>query len=173
MWVFLYVLFSLPLIKGEWVVKDGGQISEGKGIHQKGASARKTQVRQQGKKRFGVYQKLVFKRKRRKTHIHQRGFKVFVGDPFAEYWCRNFGLLRFVLKVCVCVCVCVCVFFCLLSLSLYIYISLSLSLSLSVHVASITLLLVTLAPLPLEPCCQSSQLLRSSQRRFKTGAASL
>ena len=37
---------------------------------------------------------LVFKGKRRKIHIHQRAFKVFVRDPFAQYWCIDFGLLR-------------------------------------------------------------------------------
>ena len=37
--------------------------------------------------------KLVFKGKRRKIHIHQRAFKVVVGDPFAQYWCSDFGLL--------------------------------------------------------------------------------
>ena len=25
-------------------------------------------------------------------HIHQRAFKVVVGDPFAQYWCIDFGL---------------------------------------------------------------------------------
>ena len=29
-------------------------------------------------------------------HTHQRGFKVFVGDPFAEHWCIDFGLLSYV-----------------------------------------------------------------------------
>ena len=38
-------------------------------------------------------EKLVFKGKRRKIHIHQRAFKVFVGDPFVQYWCIDFGLL--------------------------------------------------------------------------------
>ena len=38
-------------------------------------------------------EKLVFKGKRRKIHIHQSAFKVFVGDPFAQYWCIDFGLL--------------------------------------------------------------------------------
>ena len=57
------------------------------------ASALKTQVPQQAKKRYAVYQKLVFKGKRRKIHIHQRAFKVFMGDPFAQYWCIDFGLL--------------------------------------------------------------------------------
>ena len=45
-------------------------------------------------KRGLVYtKKLVFDGKRRKIHIHQRAFKVFVGDPFAQYWCIDFGLL--------------------------------------------------------------------------------
>ena len=37
--------------------------------------------------------KLVFKGKRRKIHIHQRAFRVFVGDPFVQYWCMDLGLL--------------------------------------------------------------------------------
>ena len=37
--------------------------------------------------------KLVFKGKKKKIHIHQRTFKVVVGDPFAQYWCIDFGLL--------------------------------------------------------------------------------
>ena len=43
-----------------------------------------------------AYQKACFQGKkkgqRRKIHIHQRGFQVFVGDPFAQYWCIDFGL---------------------------------------------------------------------------------
>ena len=31
--------------------------------------------------------------KERKIHIHQRAFKVSVGDPLAQYWCIDFGLL--------------------------------------------------------------------------------
>ena len=31
--------------------------------------------------------------KRRRLQIHQRAFKVFVEDPFAQYWCIDFGLL--------------------------------------------------------------------------------
>ena len=38
--------------------------------------------------------KLVFKGKRRKIHIHQRAFEAVVGDPFAQYWCIDFGLLK-------------------------------------------------------------------------------
>ena len=56
-------------------------------------SALKTRVPQQAKKRFGVYQKACFQEKRREIHIHQRASKVFVGDPFAQYWCIDFGLL--------------------------------------------------------------------------------
>ena len=37
--------------------------------------------------------KLVFMGKRRKIHIHPRAFKVVVGDPFAQYWCIDLGLL--------------------------------------------------------------------------------
>ena len=36
---------------------------------------------------------LVFKGKRRKIRIDQSAFKVSVGDPFAQYWCIDFGLL--------------------------------------------------------------------------------
>ena len=47
-------------------------------------------------KRGLVYtKKLVFKGKKRKMHIHQSAFKVFVGDPFAQHWCIDFGLLSF------------------------------------------------------------------------------
>ena len=49
---------------------------------------------QQAKKGVGVYQNACFQgKKRRKIHIHQRAFKVFVGDPFAQYWCIDVGLL--------------------------------------------------------------------------------
>ena len=53
---------------------------------------------QQAKKRFGVYtKKLVFKGKRRKIHIHQRAFKVFVGDPRSRAALMyRFGLLLIV-----------------------------------------------------------------------------
>ena len=37
--------------------------------------------------------KLVFKGKNKEnTFLHQRAFKVFLGDPFAQYWCIDFGL---------------------------------------------------------------------------------
>ena len=77
----------------------GGSVvigSEGQKYTPKVFSALKTQVPQQAQKRKRglVYtKKLVFKRKRGKVHIHQRAFKVFVGDPFAQYWCIDFGLL--------------------------------------------------------------------------------
>ena len=38
--------------------------------------------------------KLVFKGTRRIIHVHQRAFKAVVGDPFAQYWCIDFGLLK-------------------------------------------------------------------------------
>ena len=66
---------------------------EGKKYTPKVFSALKTQVPQQAKKGLVYAQKLVFKGKRRKIHIHQRAFKVVVGDPFAQYWCIDFGLL--------------------------------------------------------------------------------
>ena len=66
----------------------------------------KTQVPQQAKKRSGVYQKACFKGKRRKREIYiyiytdQRAFKVFVGDPFAQSWCIDLGLLCIFTLVC-------------------------------------------------------------------------
>ena len=58
-------------------------------------SALKTQVPQPAPKRFGVYQKACFRgKKKENSHIHQRAFKVFVGDPFAQHWCIDFGLLQ-------------------------------------------------------------------------------
>ena len=48
-----------------------------------------------GQKEVWCIPKSLFSReKRRKIHIHQRGFRVFVGDPFAEHWCIDFGLLK-------------------------------------------------------------------------------
>ena len=70
------------------------QGSEGKKYTPKVFSALKTQVPQQPKKRFAVYQKLVFKGKRRKIRVHQSAFEMFVGGPFAQYWCIDFGLLK-------------------------------------------------------------------------------
>ena len=56
-------------------------------------SALKTQVPHQAKRGLVYPKKLVFKGKGRKIHIHQRASKVVVGDPFAQYWCIDFGLL--------------------------------------------------------------------------------
>ena len=67
--------------------------SEGKKYTPKVFSALKTQVPQHAENSLVYTKKLVFKGKRRKIHIHQRGFKVFVGDPFPQYWCIDFGLL--------------------------------------------------------------------------------
>ena len=50
-------------------------------------SALRAQVPQQEKEGFGVNQKACSQRKRRKVHVHQRAFQVFV-DPFAQYWCK-------------------------------------------------------------------------------------
>ena len=44
--------------------------SEGKKYTPKVFSARKTQVPQQAKKRFGVYQKACFQGKKKEIHIH-------------------------------------------------------------------------------------------------------
>ena len=63
--------------------------SEGKKHTPKVFSALKPQVPQQQKRGLVC----VFKGKRRKIHIHQRASKVFVGDPFAQFWCIDFGLL--------------------------------------------------------------------------------
>ena len=66
---------------------------EGKKYTPKVFSALKTQVPQQAKKGLVYTKKLVFKGERRKKHIHQRASKVFEGDPFAQYWCIDVGLL--------------------------------------------------------------------------------
>ena len=67
--------------------------SEGKEYTPKVFSALKTQAAQQAKRGLVYTEKLVFKGKEGKMHIHQRASKVFVGDPFAQYWCIDFGLL--------------------------------------------------------------------------------
>ena len=51
-------------------------------------SALKTQVSQQAN-----IPKACFQGKEKEIHIHQRALKVFVGDPFSQYWCIDFGLL--------------------------------------------------------------------------------
>ena len=57
-------------------------------------SGLKTQVPQQAKKRFGVYHKACFQgKKKENTYTRQSASQVFVGDPFAQYWCIDFGLL--------------------------------------------------------------------------------
>ena len=66
----------------------GFLLSPTKGVFSSESSSAST-----GKKRFGVYQKACFQRKGRKTHIHQRAFKVVVGDPFAQYWCIELPFL--------------------------------------------------------------------------------
>ena len=44
-------------------------------------------------KRLVYIPKSLFSREKEgNTHIHQRAFKVFSGDPFAQYWCTDFGL---------------------------------------------------------------------------------
>ena len=69
--------------------------SEGKKVYTKGVFSSENSSASTDNKRGLVYTKnLVFKGKRRKIHIHQRAFKVFVGDPFAQYWCIDFGLLH-------------------------------------------------------------------------------
>ena len=66
----------------------------GKKVYTKGVFSSENSSASTGKKKGLVYtKKLVFKGKRRKIHIHQRAFKVVVGDPFAQYWCIDFGLL--------------------------------------------------------------------------------
>ena len=73
-------------------------------------SALKTQVPQQAKKRFGVYQKSCFQGEKKENTLHQSAFKVFVGDPFAQYlvyryWPPNYSrgrrlLLRLLVSKC-------------------------------------------------------------------------
>ena len=66
----------------------------GKKVYTKGVFSSENSSASTSKKRGLVYtKKLVFKGERRKIHIHQRAFKVVVGDPFAQYWCIDFGLL--------------------------------------------------------------------------------
>ena len=67
--------------------------SVSKKVYTKGVFSVKTQLPQQAKKRLVYTKQLVFKGKRRKIHVHQGAFKMFVGDPFAQYWCIDFGLL--------------------------------------------------------------------------------
>ena len=82
-------------ITGPALIRSNSVIIGGEKYTPKLFSARKSQVPQQAKKRLGIYPKARFQGKRRKIHIHQRGFKVFVGDPFAECWCIDFGLLAY------------------------------------------------------------------------------
>ena len=75
-------------------------LSEGKQVYTKGAFSSENSSATTGKKRGLVYTKnLVFKGKRRKIRIHQSAFKVSVGDPFAQYWCIDFGLLLLFLRI--------------------------------------------------------------------------
>ena len=86
--------FQLPPLMANIATFRRSYRSEGRKYTPKAFSALKTQVLQQAKKRFGVYQNAGFsKGKRRKIHIHQRAFKVFVGNHLAHYWCIDFGLL--------------------------------------------------------------------------------
>ena len=73
-------------------------LSEGRKYTPKVFSALKTQVLNRQKRCLVYAQKLVLNGKRGKIHIHQRAFKVFVRDPFAQYWCIDFGLLIRVVK---------------------------------------------------------------------------
>ena len=74
----------------------GQFIFGGKKVYTKGVFSSESSSASTGKKRGLVYtKKLVFKGERRKIHIHQRAFTVVVGDPFARYWCIDFGLLYF------------------------------------------------------------------------------
>ena len=71
----------------------------GKKVYTKGVFSSENSSASTGKRRGLVYTKeLVFKGKRRKIHIHQRAFKVFMGDSFTQYWCIDFGLLFFAAK---------------------------------------------------------------------------
>ena len=67
--------------------------SEGRKYTPKVFSALKLKCLNRQKRGLVYTKKLVFKGKRRKIHIHQRVFKVFGGDPFAQYWCIDLGLL--------------------------------------------------------------------------------
>ena len=67
----------------------------GKNTHQRCFQLWKLKCLNRQKRGLVYSKKLVFKGKRRKIHIHQRAFKVVVGDPFAQHWCIDFGLLSF------------------------------------------------------------------------------
>ena len=74
---------------------------EAKNVYTKGVFSTENASASTGRKEVWCIPKslfsLVFKGKRRKIHIHQRAFKVFVGNPFAQCWCIDFGLLSWVL----------------------------------------------------------------------------
>ena len=66
-------------------------------VYTKGVFRSENSSASTGKKQVWCIPKSLFSREktgqRRKIHIHQRGFQVFVGDPFAQNWCIDFGLL--------------------------------------------------------------------------------
>ena len=74
----------------------GPNLSEGKKEHTKGVFSSENSSASTGKKEVWFIPKSLFSReKERKIHIHQRVFTVFVGDPFAQHWCIDLGLLIF------------------------------------------------------------------------------
>ena len=76
---------------GEWPPE---QTFRGKKVYTKGVfSSENSSASTSQKRGLACTKKLVFYGKRRKIHIHQRVFKVFVGDPSAQYWCIDFGLV--------------------------------------------------------------------------------
>ena len=73
---------------------DGGKVmilQRDRCIHQSCFQFWKTKCLNRLKTRSDVFQKACFQWKRRKNHIHQRAFQVFVGDVFAQYhWGQNY-----------------------------------------------------------------------------------
>ena len=67
----------------------------GKKVYTKGVFSSENSSASPGAKKevWRIPKRLFSRGKRRKMHIHQRAFKVFVGNPFAQYWCIDFGLL--------------------------------------------------------------------------------
>ena len=66
----------------------------GKKVYTKGVFSSENSSASTGKREVWCIPKSLFSREKgRKMHIRQSAFKVFVGDPFAQYWCIDLGLL--------------------------------------------------------------------------------
>ena len=78
--------------------------SEGKSIHQ-GVFSSGNSSASTGNSRGLVYQKACFQGKKEENTYTPRASKLFVGNPFAQCWCIDLGLLYIYIYMCVCVCV--------------------------------------------------------------------